>query len=186
MVLLIGHHGTNSSSAELILNSNFKLSLGDGEWLGDGVYFFVKGLNSDTKRLAFNWAKCHAWNNKSKTYDYENYAIIQSEIRVKEEEFLDLTVEDGIEVLTYLAEKFIQKLKTIDKNLKFHDGLLLNLARREGVLPLEVVKGNFYIKFEKERIHRINLRTSNCTICSVYNPNKVLTNKSIVKTGVIR
>ena len=56
--------------------------------------------------------------------------------------------------------------------MKFYDGLILNLARGEGFLPLEVVKGNFYIKFAQERIERINLRTSNCTICTVYNPNK--------------
>ena len=185
MVSFLGHHGTDSSSANNILNSNFNISVGNTEWLGDGVYFFVEGLNSDTTTLAAKWAECQAWDNTSKTHKYKNYSVIESQIQVEEEKFLDLTVEEGVEDLGYLAEKYIEKIKSIEKKLSFYDGFLLNLARNEKVFPLEAVKGNFYIKFEQERIYRINLRTSNCTICSVYDPNKLLSNNSIIKTGKI-
>lgn len=161
------------------------MSVGDAEWLGDGVYFFVDGLNSDTTTLATNWATCQAWDNISRTHKYKNYAVIESEIQVEEEEFLDLTVEEGVEILEYLTERYINKIKGIGKSLSFYDGFLLNLARNEKVFPLEVVKGNFYIKFEQARIHRINLRTNNCTICSVYDPSKILSNNSIIKIGEI-
>lgn len=185
MITFTGHHGTDYSSAQCILSANFELSEGDADWLGDGVYFFVKGLNNDTQALATNWARCHSWNNQSRSYKHEKYGIIESKIQVKDEEFLDLTIEEGVQILNYLVEKYISKLDSIGKGLKFYDGLILNLARKEGIFPLEVIKGNFYIKFEKERIHRINLRTNNCTICSVYNPSKVISNNSMIKTGVI-
>ena len=93
-------------------------------------------------------------------------------------------------MLSFLKEKF---LKTIEnrrrrknKNLRQpYDGELINLAREDGVLHLEVVKGNFYIKFKEERIKDINFRTNNCTICTVYNPEKNIKSKKVVKTGKI-
>lgn len=69
------------------------------------------------------------------------------------------------------------------RSLKFIDGLVINLARGEGILDVDVVKGNFYIKFARERIYGINLRTNNCTICTVFEPNKNLSNSTILKIG---
>lgn len=185
MITFTGHHGTDYFSAQCILSANFKLSKGDADWLGDGVYFFVEGLNNNTQTLATNWARCHSWDNQLRNYKHEKYGIIESKIQVKDEEFLDLTIEEGVQILDYLVDKYTNKLASIGKGLNFYDGLILNLARKEGVFPLEVIKGNFYIKFEKERVFRINLRTSNCTICSVYNPTKVISNNSIINTGAM-
>lgn len=181
-----GHHGTSVDSAKEILNSNYKLSIGDGEWLGDGVYFFISGVSTKTVELAEKWAIAQSWDKKNKNLIYQEYCVIQSEIEVDESEFLDLTVEEGVEILEYLVDKYKEKIDSIRKRMKFLDGFLLNLARGEGILPLEVVKGNFYIKFAKERMERINLRTSNCTICTVYNPSKSLISNSIIKTGHIK
>ena len=36
-VLIEGHHGTSLKSAQFILASNYPLSIGDDEWLGDGT-----------------------------------------------------------------------------------------------------------------------------------------------------
>ncbi len=186
MVISIeGHHGTSFASAKLIQGDDYKLSKGDDEWLGDGVYFFVEGIKSNTADLAEKWAIVQAWNNKSKTLQYQQFAILKSVIEVEEENFLDLTTENGVEVLEYLVDKYIDKIKSIGKKLDFHDGMLLNLARRENVIPIEIVKGNFYIKFTKERIHRINLRTNNCTICTVCNPEKNIVSKEIINIGDI-
>ncbi|ANI88821.1 hypothetical protein A9P82_05670 [Arachidicoccus ginsenosidimutans] len=181
-----GHHGTSIISAKAIINSNYQLSYGDNEWLGDGVYFFVQGVSSKTIELAEKWAVAQAWDNDNKEYKYKEYCILQSLIDVEDAEFLDLTIEDGVEILNYLVDKYKDKIESIGKNIKFYDGLILNLARNEGILPLEVVKGNFYIKFAKERIEKINLRTNNCTICTVYNPSKSISSNSIIKTGTIK
>ena len=181
-----GHHGTSVESAKEILASNYELSKGDGEWLGDGVYFFINGVSSKTVDLAENWAVAQSWDNKIKALKYKEFCVIQSKIEVDESEFLDLTIEDGIEVLQYLVNRYKEKIDSIQKKMSFLEGFLLNLARGEGILPLEVVKGNFYIKFAQERIERINLRTSNCTICTVYNPNKNILSNSIKITGQIK
>ena len=181
-----GHHGTSLASAKSILASKYELSKGDNEWLGDGVYFFVKGVSTKTSELAEKWAIAHSWDNDKKILRYKEYCILQSHIQVDESALLDLTVEDGVEILSYLVDRYKEKIDSIGKKIKFQDGLLLNLARGEGILPLEVVKGNFYIKFAKERIEGINLRTSNCTICTVYSPSKNVLSNSIIKTGYIK
>src|SRR5690606_20147599 len=147
-----GHHGTSFDSAKQILSSNYGLSKGDDEWLGDGVYFFVPGVSTKTCDLAEKWAIARAWDNGKKALKYREYCVLQSNIQVDESKLLDLTVEDGVEILSYLVDRYKEKIDSIGKKLKFYDGLLLNLARGEGFLPLEVVKGNFYIKFAKERI----------------------------------
>ena len=187
MVLSIeGHHGTSVESATKILTSNYELSIGDDEWLGDGVYFFINGVSSKTSDLAQKWAISQSWDNDKKLLKYNEYCVIQSNIEVEESEFLDLTIEDGVEILEYLVDRYKEKINSFGKKIRFIDGLILNLARGEGILPLEVVKGNFYIKFAKERIERINLRTNNCTICTVYNPSKNIVSNSIIKTGHIK
>ena len=65
-----GHHGTSLGSAKKILTSNYKVSTGDDKWLGDGVYFFVTGIRTNTSELAEEWAVAQAWDNDKKTLKY--------------------------------------------------------------------------------------------------------------------
>jgi hypothetical protein len=181
-----GFHGTSLKSATEILKSNFELSFGDAEWLGDGVYFYINGVSTKPEEQAEKWAIAQSWNNDTKKHSYNNYCVLKSIIDVEEDNFLDLTNEDGIEVFEYLLDRFEKKIKESGKKLDYLDGLLVNLARGEGILEIDVVKGNFYIKFAQERIKRINLRTNNCTICAVYLPNKNLKEIKITKLGKIK
>ena len=175
-ITIKGYHGTNFDSAKKIVTSNYKISKGDDHWLGDGVYFFVEGISTNIVKLAEKWAKAQSWNNKTKTRNYNKYAAIESIIEVDEENFLDLTTEEGVKIFFYFGQK----------GLKFLDGFLINLMRGENVLPpTEVIKGNFYIKFEQERKNKINFRTNNCTICAVYNPEKNIKYNKIVDKGEI-
>ena len=182
-----GHHGTSVESAKEILASNYELSKGDGEWLGDGVYFFINGVSSKTVDLAENWAVAQSWDNKIKALKYKEFCVIQSKIEVDESEFLDLTIEDGIEVLQYLVNRYKEKIDSIQKKMSFLEGFLLNLARGEGILPLEVVKGNFYIKFAKERIENINfsIRKRVSAVLDIYflitfNQGEIVCNKNTI------
>lgn len=181
-----GYHGTSVNSAELIVKSNYEKSIGDKEWLGDGVYFFIDGLSSKPNEQAKDWAISQSWDKIKGQYTYKEYCVIKSEIEVIEDNFLDLTKEDGVEVLSYLYDVFEDKISNLKKSLKFIDGLLINFARKEGILPIDVVKGNFYIKFAQERIKRINLRTPNCTISTVFEPNKNIKDSTIVSAGDIK
>lgn len=188
-ITIKGHHGTDFDSYRKIYTSNYKISKGDDHWLGDGVYFFVEGIATNTAKLAEKWAIAQSWDNDKKRPKYRNFAVIESVIEVEEDKFLDLTTEDGVKILSDLANFFIDTIKRSKKNSKdkeweFYDGELINIARKDETFPfdIEVVKGNFYIKFKEERIKGINLRTSNCTICTVYNPNENIKSKKLVKS----
>ena len=183
MLEIIGYHGTSIDSAIKIIKSNYKQFCGDKEWLGDGVYFFINGISSKPDEQAIEWAIAEAWDNEKKEYVYKRYCVIKTEIKVKEENLLDLTKEEGVEILNYLIDSYENVIKRGKRTIKYAEGLIINLARREGILPIDVVKGNFYIKFTKERIKNINLRTHNCSICAVFEPNNNITKNNIIKTG---
>lgn len=185
MITIFGCHGTSLEAGKNIVKTNFEISTKLDEWLGDGAYFFVEGINNDIDLLATKWANCQAWDNKLRIYTYNEYCVIKSQIFVEKDSFLDLTESDGVEVLEYLVDRFIDKIKSLNKKLQFLDGMLINLARSEKILKIHAVKGNFYIKFTKERVYRIHLRTNNCTICSVYNVDNSIISKSIIKTGEV-
>lgn len=183
---ITGFHGTSIDSAKEILKSNYELSIGDNHWIGNGVYFFLEGISSKPEEQSRKWAKTQAWDKLKNKLKYKFYCIIKSEISVDEEKLLDLTIEHGVEILTYLVARYELEINKLGKKVDFYDGLMINLARGEGLLDIQVVKGNFYIKFAEERIRRINLRTPNCTICSVYEPNINVTSSIIVNTGEIK
>lgn len=192
-VSLIGYHGTDFANTHTILSDNYQISEGDTHWLGDGVYFFVESVLTNAEKaieLAEKWAIAQSWDNDTKKYKYNQYTVMASKIEVKEENFLDLTTADGLEVLSYLVDRFLKDIKKEQikgkKGLRFYDGFLLNLSRKGNFLPVDAVKGNFYIKFKNERVNKIELRTCNCTICSVYNPQKNIKFNKIIKKGIIR
>lgn len=182
---LKGYHGTSFLSAVEIIKSNYNLSIGDDEWLGNGVYFFIEGLSTKPNEQAQKWAIAQAWDSRTSGYKYKKYAVVKSTIKVEDENLLDLTTEDGIKILEYIYDCFEKKIRTLKKKFKPIDGLLINLARGEKILDIDVVKGNFYIKFARERTKSINLRTANCTICTVYDPNKNLSDANIVNIADI-
>lgn len=177
---LTGFHGTSFDSAINITKGQFEISSGNAEWIGDGAYFFIEGISKVPSEQAEKWAQAQAWDVNIKDYRYNEISVIKSEINVEEDYFLDLTTSDGVEVLTYILEQHEKKILSIGKSLSYLDGLIINFARGEGLLEVDVVKGNFYIKFANERIYKINLRTANCTICSVYDPKKNLRNNNII------
>ena len=44
-----GYHGTDTAHTESIQTNNFKPSISDEHWLGDGTYFFIDGIPNDRK-----------------------------------------------------------------------------------------------------------------------------------------
>lgn len=171
-ISMSGFHGTTSINAKKILAEGFTISRGDEHWLGDGTYFFIEGLSRTPDQQAEKWAKAEITANRLR--DPENrFSVIRATISAQEENFLDLTTANGVEILDRVLETFLKRFHRCSKSKlksKFHDGMLLNFVRAENILPLEIAKGNFYIKFQKEREIHINLRTSNCTICAVFDP----------------
>ena len=185
MITFVGCHGTSLQAGEKIIQSKFIISKKIDEWLGDGTYFFVNGINNNIEELASKWASCQSWDNKTKSRTYTNFCVIESDLEVDDDTHLDLTSNEGVEILNYIIGKFLDKIKHLNKTLTFLDGAIINLARNEKILKIDVVKGNFFIKFEQERVYRINLRTNNCTICSVFDVDNVVKSKKIIKISEI-
>ena len=175
-----GFHGTNSSNAGKILESGFHPSHGDEHWLGDGVYFFTDGLGNPQLH-AERYAKLKAWDKQLGRYTYDKFAVIRVDINVHADRMLDLTASDGIELLDFIQAHFRDKLTR--RLTGMCDGILINFARNEIGMHIDVVKGNVYIKLEKrDRTLNISRRTPNCTICAVYKAESI-TDKVQIKEG---
>lgn len=188
-VKLKGFHGTSTTNADAILKEGFKSSVGDEEWLGDGVYFFTEGISPPPQNNAVKWAIAQSWDNVQKKHTYNNYSVIKSDISVEGDNFLDLTSPKGIEFFNYLRNKYIESVKkgkVKPKNQDFKDGHIINDARAFLDVKIDVTKGNFYIKFSVERIYNINFRTPNATILAVFDVNTINNNLSIIKKGQIQ
>jgi len=182
-VNIVGYHGTSSKNAEEIISNQFEISKGIKEWLGDGVYFFVKGLSTKPEIQAEDWGAVQSWDKGSKTYKYKRVSVVKSDIEVDDDAYLDLTTSEGVEVLNYIIDKHYEKISKIAKRFDYIDGLVINFAREEKILPIEVAKGNFYIRFKKERVYGIKRRISNSTIISVSLSN--ILNKKLTLTNEI-
>ena len=185
-----GFHGTDYNNADSIIDNGFKSSEGDGEWLGDGTYFFIRGLNEHPEEQAAEWASLSAWDKDAKKNRYDKYAVLKCTIEADENCFLDLTTSEGIKILDKIQEKIVEKISTLSgkrlSNKSFVDGQLINFARNEMNMRIDVAKGQFYIKLRKEdRIHQVNRRTPNCTICTVYDPKQNVKDVEVFKTGGI-
>jgi hypothetical protein len=181
-----GFHGTSYENAKKIILDDFKLSIGRAEWLGDGVYFFANGISVKPSIQAEKWSITQSWNKSIKNYSYKRYSVLKCQIEVDEDNFLDLTTSDGVEILEYIIENHRTKLKEITKKFDYIEGFVVNFARGENILQIDVAKGNFYIKLTKEeRLSKFNRRTPNCTICSVYNSEETIVKKELLLTNEI-
>ncbi len=173
---IIGYHSTNAKNELSILDNGFKESVGKehDKWLGKGVYFFCKGLPFDPIETAEKWAIAEAWDNKDKKYSFTEYVILQSDISLTEDKFLDLTSNDGLEIFNYIREQYIQKIKLSKKRFKHEpayepvDVKIIELAIEEKTIPEpQAIRNNLYIKFADERRLQLMFRTPNCTIIAV-------------------
>ena len=173
---LIAYHGTTTESAKGIISNGFTNSEGNEHWLGDGTYFFVEGVGYMPDKAAELWAEFRAFKQRT-----QFCSLIKSRIVVDDTKALDLSTYEGIRIINYIQRKCAQKLATISRGVGFVDGFLINFAREDMGLDIDVVIGNEYIQLEEsDRKYNIRRRVSNCTICAVYNKD-LIKDVSIVK-----
>ncbi|MFY0653089.1 MAG: hypothetical protein JXQ96_13695 [Cyclobacteriaceae bacterium] len=185
MVELVGYHGTSATAARNIMKAGFEISSGENEWIGNGTYFFIHGLSSKPQDQAQQWGIDESWDNELKSYRYNRFGVVKSDIAVDDNRLWDLTVEGGIEILSYIIEKHKSKIKKLGRYYDYKDGYIIDFARGEGLVDFDAVKGNFYIRFADNRKKKIYLRTPNCTICSIYEPKKNIISSTIIREGDI-
>ena len=165
----VAYHGTTTDSAKSIISNGFVNSMGNEHWLGDGTYFFVEGIGYLPDKAAELWAEYRAFKQHT-----QFCSLIKSRIEVDDDKVLDLSTYEGIQIVNYIQRKCVQKLASIGRGVGFVDGFLINFAREEMELEIDVVKGNEYIQLEEsDRKYNIRRRVSNCTICAVYNKDLI-------------
>lgn len=93
-MILTGYHGTSKESAAKILDSNeFILSVGDTEWLGQGIYFY------------FDYSDAVEW---TKIREIEQPAIVLGIIRAADRDVLDFDSEKGGEIFGKFERLFLK------------------------------------------------------------------------------
>jgi len=159
-----GYHGTDAACADSVMGKNFNESKGKYHWLGDGVYFFTKGISVSPSDDARKWAVAQAWNADKKKYDHTHYVVLSSEIRLFK--LWDLTTEDGMRIFNYARQEILKKIREKGRpSEKYFDSTVINYVKKQ--LDYQVIKANFYIKFTFERMNRIYSRIPNTTILAV-------------------
>lgn len=95
------YHGTKAKFARNICKNGFKISTGEKQFLGDGVYFFESSMIH-----AQNWAR------KQKEHSGEIIGVIKSVVNLGR--CLDLHDKEHIELIADVAERL---KKRINKNI---------------------------------------------------------------------
>jgi hypothetical protein len=89
---MTGYHGCDADNVPSIKAKNFKCSLGDDHWLGEGVYFFTVGF-SDPAEDAKQWAIAQSWDNRTGTRRYPKFSVLKAAITPSNP--LDMTQDHG-------------------------------------------------------------------------------------------
>lgn len=181
------YHGTDKLAANSILIHGFKSSLGDSEWLGDGVYTFTEGI-SEPKEDAKKWTEFKCWDNKQKIQKFQFGAVLKLKVADDVDKTLNLNTKDGVDLLKFIKDECIEKLKELKnkRKLRYIDGFLINFARKELDLDISVVIGNVYIKLNTtDRVLDLGQRVPNCTICCI-NDQSLIQEKCIAEVWRIK
>lgn len=157
--------------------------MGDDEWLGYGVYFFIDGISS-ALTSAEEWAKAEAWDNAGKKFTYRHFAVVS--VRVFGEEVLDLRNEKDLRLFNEARLELYAKHDALfDPNEREqHDRILMNLLLN--LMEFEIVICNLFIKSSYLRRMRLGSRIPNATVLCVRKSENIdLTTMQVVKKGVV-
>jgi hypothetical protein len=143
---IIGHHGTYEKNVDSIVENGFWESEDHNQWFGDGVYFFVPGLNEPITS-----AKQYAEDTRQRDNSGDPTCVMEATVNVNNDSFLDLTQNDGLQLFNSYRDEVLAKIELIGKKPSsvFGDHDLMKNMRKE--LGIEFVKGNVYIRFGVQR-----------------------------------
>ncbi|PFG09308.1 MULTISPECIES: hypothetical protein [unclassified Marinobacter] len=166
---LVGYHGTNTEAVDFILTENFRVSAGEDEWLGHGVYLFTKGVSCPIQN-AVEWAKNQAYSREGNRYD--SYTVLEATARCSR--LLDLRYFEGLSAFDTVREKILEKHDkhfARNRRIKNDNRVMWNLVAQ--MMNLEVIIHSVYIKNRIQRIKRIDSNVQNTTVMCVKDPNSI-------------
>ncbi|PNL50660.1 hypothetical protein CEP63_016255 [Proteus mirabilis] len=169
-------HGTTQDAIPSIMNKGFKLSSSNEDWLGHGVYFFIRGISNPLKNAA-EWAK-----NKSKN---KNTCVIKATVKLNEFEILDLRTTKGQNDYNKHREKIVHE---------YYDDLLirrdLNIKKRKDMRVDDCIINSILLHKVKYKaiIHNVYIKNSlqrNLVLESSYPNSTVLCVNDLSKIEII-
>lgn len=183
-MILTGFHGTNSDNVSNIQTSNFHLSENPDDWLGKGVYFFIKGITCPSSN-AIEWARNKAYDKKKQKNHYQNYSVLKTSIEL--DNVFDTRSQDALLVFNILRDAILKKHRLLFKasnalheNDKIIWDIISDDSRLDGVIH------NLYIRNQFQRIKRVNSNVPNTTVLCVKNNSSInLSSIDVVKEGMV-
>jgi hypothetical protein len=175
----IGHHGTYLDNLQSIVENNFFETIDHNEWLGDGVYFFVKSFWDTPIDSAKKFALDERFRDRGALSE-EEICVIQANIVIDNDKYLNLDKIEGVELFNYFRDELWAKIELSGKKptTPLMDCDILKKIRKE--VGIEFVKKSVFIKFgEQRRKGFIASSVPNVTIFVVNNPNKNIDINSI-------
>lgn len=128
MVELTGYHGTSKDNGRKILDSREFLPSGSFEdWLGKGVYFF-----ENDKHQAYMFIK---FKNTSNILEHNSICVIQSLLKSKDDNYLDLLCDDDRKFLKDYSRKIVKQIEQKKNEIgdwKHKEGFILDFLYNSG------------------------------------------------------
>ena len=112
-MVIIGYHGTLSSSAQAILHTgDFKKSCGEKEWLGPGIYFFedTESAKAYAKKKCADACRCEC----SRCTFKESPSIVRAQIECANEYCFNLDNKTVVDEVEKYAKEFITQYNKED------------------------------------------------------------------------
>lgn len=116
------YHGTSLENATEIMSNGFKISTGEHQYLGDGVYFFESSLSEAEK-----WAKKH---------HSPHYVVIKAVVALGS--CLDLVNDDYKIKLRKISKKLMERKKV----KKINDAAVINYIAEFG--KIDTIRAKFF------------------------------------------
>jgi hypothetical protein len=118
------YHGTSKANADKIIKSGFEISIGDDQYLGQGVYFF-EGSRSSAER----------WANRS--YHLPDCAVIQAMLNLGR--CLDFHIPEHVEFIILAKDEILKRQAALpgtnpEKRKIITDGVVVNFLAKLAVI----------------------------------------------------
>ncbi|MGP8290358.1 hypothetical protein ACT3OH_08885 [Vreelandella zhanjiangensis] len=180
---VVGYHGTDEGSVGSILQESFRISAGEDEWLGYGIYFFVEGISCPVQN-SVEWAKNQAYRPEGNRYN--KYAILEATAQCTR--LLDLRYTEGLSAFETVRTKILEKHNKHfmrDRRVQCDNRVMWNLVAQ--VMDLEVIIHNLYIKNRIQRIKKLSSNVPNTTVMCVKDPDSIVIETiKVVTSGVVQ
>ena len=171
-----GFHGTSALKVQEILNSGFEIVADQTLLLGDGAYFFIKGL-SDPYQDALDFA--------TNVKKEKSPVVLKADISAEADSVLDLSSLKGAALFNKFKERFFKK--RVENNEKMgkdvDDGKIINCLVGEMGFKTKVVLSMRSVKLKKPWIDlNIHSLIPNCVFCCVKDKS-CISNVQLISSG---